>query len=427
MNGKTRLFNRHFTLLWLGQSVSQLGNGAGFIGLMWWVQTTTGSALALGTLAMVQTLVGIAAGPFAGALTDRLDRKALIVGTDLIRGLNYVALAWLVWKGQLTMPLLYGIAALNALCGQFFGPAISASIPLLVPDDQLERANSLNQVTGTLVNIFGYALGGIMVALMGVPALLLVNGFSFILSAASESFIHIPRVVREKAALSAGLLLRDIRDGFLYVRNNRVLMRILQVAMILNFFTAPFFILLPKFVDEYLGGGSQIYGYLLSAQMAGALVAILVLSMTSLIRHNPSLVRWALVIQAVLYLSLPFLPPALWYIHVGIFAVAGLFSAIVNISFSTLMQRATPQQYMGKVFSLVGTMCQALQPAAQGITGLIADTVKVPVIYTFSSFFFLLGGLQFATIPGIMGFISGQKQADVQEEEITGNKVSAVA
>lgn len=94
---------------------------------MWWVQTTTGSAVALGTLAMVQTLVGVTTGPFAGALIDRWDRKAIIVGTDILRGMNYLVLAWLVYAGQLTMPILYGITALNALCGQFFGPAISAS------------------------------------------------------------------------------------------------------------------------------------------------------------------------------------------------------------------------------------------------------------------------------------------------------------
>lgn len=404
------LFNRDFTLLWLGQSVSQLGNGAGFIALMWWIQTTTGSALALATLAMVQTLVGIAVGPFAGAFVDRVDRKTIIVATDYIRGVIYLMLGWLAWTGQLTMPIVYAAAAINSLCGQFFGPAISASIPQLVPDKMLEKANSLNQVTGTLVNIIGFAVGGVIVATLGVPTLLIIDGVSYILSAISEMFIHIPKLVKEKAVLSAKLFLQDIKDGFVYVRKSPVLFKILQVAMLLNFFAAPFFILLPKFVNEHMGAGSEVYGYLLSAQMIGALAAIVIISSTNLIQKNLWIVRWSLLAQALTYIAIPFLPPAYWGIHVTLFIMGGAVNSVVNIYFSTVMQRATPPEYMGKVFGLVGTMCQALQPASQGLTGLLADVVRIPVIYTVSTVALGWGGFKFAAIPGLMGFLGAKNE-----------------
>lgn len=79
---------------------------------------------------------------------------------------------------------------------------------------------------------------------------------------------------------------------------------------------------------------------------------------------------------------------------------------------------------MGKVFSLVGTMCQALEPVAQGIAGLIADFVRIPIIYTVSGAFILFGGFQFATIPGIVGFLAGKSQAETPE---TGETVPATA
>lgn len=408
--GEKKLFNRDFILLWLGQSVSQLGNGAGFIALIWWIQTTTGSAVALGTLAMVQTLVGVGVGPFAGAFVDRFDRKSIIILTDLIRGINYLVLGWLVYTGQLTMPLVYGIAAFNALCGQFFGPAISASIPQLVPDKFLEKANSLNQVTATMVNIVGFAVGGVIVAFLGVPMLLAVDGVSYILSAISELFIRIPKLAKEKAVLSAGLFIRDIKEGFVFVRKSPVLFRILQVAMLLNFFGAPFFILLPKFVNEHMGAGSEVYGYLLSAQMVGALIAIIILSSTSLIQKHLWIVRWSLVVQAAAYITLPFLPAAYWGIHISLFVFGGMMNAIVNIYFSTLMQRATPPEYMGKVFGLVGTMCQALQPASQGLTGIVAEFVRIPIIFTVSTAALGAGGFKFAAIPGLTGFLGGDSR-----------------
>jgi len=408
----SRLFNRNFTLLWLGQSVSQLGHGAGFIGLIWWIQVTTGSALALGSLAMVQTLVGIVVGPFAGALVDRFDRKAIIVISDIIRGLNYLVLAWLAWTGQLTMPIVYGIGALNALCGQFFGPAISASIPQLVPDELLEKANSLNQVTATTVNIIGYAVGGILVASLGVPLLLFIDGVSFLLSAFSEMFITIPKIVREKATLTAGLFIQDIKEGFMYVRKSPVLFRILQVAMLLNFFSAPFFILLPKFVNEHMGAGSEVYGYLLSAQMIGALFTIVILSSSNFVQNNLWIVRWSLVVQAAAFVSLPFLPVAYWGLHLSVFVVGGMLNSVLNIYFSTLMQRATPPEYMGKVFGLVGTMCQALQPASQGLAGVLADVVRIPIIFTVCNLALGIGGFKFATIPGLMSFMGNKKESN---------------
>ena len=276
---KEKLFTRDFVLLWLGQSVSQLGNGAGFIGLLWWVQVTTGSAVVLGTLAMMQTLVSVFLGPFAGAAVDRMDRKGIIVVTDVIRGVNYCILAWLVSTSQLTLPLLFGISALNAVCGKFFNPAISASIPLLVPNSRLQQANSLNQISVSMTNIVSYGAGGILVAFLGVPILLAANGISFLLSALSEMFIRIPPVRSDKQKITAKLLSADVLLGFVYVKENVVLFKIMQVAMILNFFSAPIFILLPKFVNERMGLGSEVFGYLLSAQMVGALLVTLLMSL----------------------------------------------------------------------------------------------------------------------------------------------------
>ncbi len=422
---KTRLFNKDFTLLWLGQSVSQMGNGAGMIAVLWWVQTTTGSAMALGTLAMVQTLMGTAISPFAGALADRVNRKWVIVGADVIRGLIYCLLSWLAFSGQLTLPVLFLTMGTAAVCSQFFYPAISSSIPLLVPDKDLERANSLNQMSVNMVNVLGYAAGGILVALAGVPALLLINGISFILSAFSETFIVIPRVVREGAVAGARAFLTDIKEGFIYVRSNKVIFKIMQVAMILNFFFTPYFILLPKFVNEYMGAGSDVYGFLLSAQMAGALVATLVISLTDIIKRNLWLIKWSIMVQATLLLSLPFLPVNIWPLHVSLFAVLGLFNASLNIYFGALVQRATDRQHMGKVFGIMGAMSQGLQPLSQGITGMLGEIIRLPVIFTVCSIANGLGGLMFARVPGLDYFLAGNGQRPAPEKEPEPVPVSA--
>ena len=421
---KEKLFTRDFVLLWLGQSVSQLGNGAGFIGLLWWVQVTTGSAVVLGTLAMMQTLVSVFLGPFAGAAVDRMDRKGIIVVTDVIRGVNYCILAWLVSTSQLTLPLLFGISALNAVCGKFFNPAISASIPLLVPNSRLQQANSLNQISVSMTNIVSYGAGGILVAFLGVPILLAANGISFLLSALSEMFIRIPPVRSDKQKITAKLLSADVLLGFVYVKENVVLFKIMQVAMILNFFSAPIFILLPKFVNERMGLGSEVFGYLLSAQMVGALLVTLLMSLIARGKFIQWSARFGLVIVGGLTVALAFIPGSMWWISVGIFALLGVFNGIVNIYYGTVMQRVTKPEFMGKVFGLLSTVSQGLQPLSQGMSGIVAEFVSLPILYGVCGAAVTGGGLQFGFLPGIKTFLGGDSE---ENETAPGQPVAAEA
>ncbi len=408
---KPKLFNKNFTLLWLGQSVSQLGTGAGFIGLLWWVQMTTGSALALGTLAMVQTLIAVALAPIAGALVDRLDRKGIIVATDVIRGVTNLALGWLALTGQLTMTWVYVLASVNAVCNQFFNPAIAAAIPLLVPNERLEQANSLNQVSINLVNIIGFSAGGVLVAFMGIPFLLLANGLSFLVSAFSELFITIPALVREKQKLTFGLFGRDIKEGLVYVMDNKALFKIMQVAMVLNFFSAPIFILLPLFVASHMGAGSEVYGFLMAAQMAGAFTATMVMSTTSIVKSNLWIVRWGISGLGLAVVGLVLAPANLWGVHIALFGAMGVLNASVNVYFGTVLQRATKPEFMGKVFGLLGTVVHGLQPLSQGLSGLVAEFVRLPIIYAVCGGSVALGGIRFGLIPGIMPLLRGEKAA----------------
>ncbi len=403
-------FNRHFFLLWLGRSVSQLGDGAGFIAVMWWVQAETGSALALGTLAAAKGLTATLAAPLAGVLADRLDRKKIIVGTDLIRGVIYLALGSLAWTGSLTLSVLIGLSCLSVVCGQLFFPAVGAAVPLLVPRERLERANALNEISGQIVRVAGFSAGGIMVALFGVPALLLINGMSFLLSAVSEMFIFIPRVERESEPWSAGLFIQDFREALLYLRENRVLVRILSVAMALNFFFAPIFVLLPIFVSDHLNADSAVYGYLLSANMLGAVLATLMLSVTEWVQGNLWAVKWGIAIQSALMFLLLLLPAGMWVGHLAVFLVVGLFNAVVNIYFQTLLQRMTRPDFIGKMFGLVNTATGALQPAAQGLAGAAASVFSVPAIFAVSFGCCTAAGAGFAFIPQIDEFLAGEER-----------------
>lgn len=418
-----KLFNKDFTLLWLGQAVSQLGNGVGFIALMWWVQIETGSAMSLGVLAMVQTLVAFLLSPISGVIADRLSRKHIIIVTDIIRGLVNCLFAYAIWNNILTMPWVLVGAAINAACGQFFGPSITASIPQLVPSELLEKANSLRQMTGNLSNIFGFAVGGILVALFGIPTLMLVNGISFLVSALSEMFITIP-AVQEKAKLNLKLFIDDLKSGFKYVKNDGILFKIMQVMVIINFAFVPFFVLLPKFVEEYLGASSHVFGYISSAQVIGMLIGALILTLTRLVHRNIWIIKWGIAIQAIVLCVSPLFPAQIWQIQLLTFGVYGVLNSIVNIFFFSAIQRKVDPAFLGKIFSLLTAMGLGLQPVASVLSGIFANWFGIASVFIGAGILGALSNLLLARIPKLEEYFLVENE---EVEQIDGAEVAATS
>lgn len=414
---KGKLFSRNFVLLWSGQAVSQLGAGVGYIAILWWVQSTTGSALALGGLATVTSLVGLFLSPFAGVFVDRWNRKNIIVVTDIVRGVINCLLAWAMWNGSLSLPLLFAGMAVKSACGQFFSPAVMAAIPQIVDNEYLEKANSLQQITQTITSMMGYALGGLMVAILGIPALLLFNGVAYLISALSESFISLQPVMKS-SKLGIKTFFGDLAGGLTYVKNDKILFGIMQVMIIINFAFVPFTVLLPKLVSD-LGGGSELLGFISSSQMAGMFLGALVLSLTQLVKKNNWIVKGGLSISAISMMVSPLVQGSIWPAQLLIYGVSGIVTAIVQIFFFSTLQRKIDPAYMGKVFSLNSAMSWGLQPLASTLSGYLADNYSLALIYAGFGLLVVLGNIRLLLLPGLDSYFGFAKtKTPISEAEI---------
>lgn len=407
-----KLFTRDFSLLWLGKSVSQLGDGAGFIGIMWWIQSSTGSAAVLALMVMISTLIRVFLSPFSGVVADKFNKKTIMVLTDTVRGFVYCILAYHALTNQLTIPLLLTCSAINAVNSVFFGPAISATVPLLVSSENLPRANSFMQMTSFIVSIVSYTAGGLLVTLLGLPLLLIIDGVSFLLSAFSETFINIPHV-SVGTTFNSRQFAQNIHEGFDYVKQNHVLFEIMKVAALINFVAAPTFILLPKFVNDYLGAPASMYGYLLAASMVGTLCASLIIALSKIVERNVWMVMHSLTIQGVLFAALVLIPKQAYYAHLLLFGFVGFANGIVNVYFSAILQKVTAKEHMGKVFGLMDTMGSALQPISQGLTGLVGDRFSIPLIFGLCGTSLGAGGVKFSLIPNLKQFLSSESAANI--------------
>lgn len=391
MTRPTKLLNRHFLLLWQGQFVSQMGNQAFAIAMMFWIKHETGSASLMGLIMMLSNLPAIILGPIAGTFADRYSRKCIIVLCDLLNGLAVLSLAGLLLLApeavDAALVWLFAVSISSSIVSSFFRPAISASIPDLVPTEKVAAANSMNQVSVQLSSFLGQGSGGVLYRLLGAPVLFLVDGLSYLFSAVSEAFITIPQKLPEKAAGwrdSVRSFKSDTIDGFRYVWKGVGLRDLFLMAACVNFFFSPFVVLLPFYVEDFLLATPDWYGYILAAWGLGSLIGYSIAGATRL----PGKTRSYWMVAALIALGggmggLGFLTSAT--AAVATMLVVGIMIGFFNINVMTILQITTPSEIRGRVFGLLGTLSMGLMPIGLGLAGVVADWTdhNVPFIFGF--------------------------------------------
>lgn len=388
-----RLLNRNFVLLWQGQLVSQLGNQAFVVAMMLWTMKATGSASVMGSMLMLAALPGVFLAPVGGAFADRHSRRAIIIFTDVVRGVGVLALAVLLLREpdetHLILAGLFVFAVVGGVADALFRPAISASIPDLVPPPKVAAANSLNQLSAQGSIFLGQALGGVLFELLGAPLLFLFNGLSFLFSAGSESFIRIPQELPEAPRGWRQILrtyLQDSREGFLWIWSRPGMRDFLLAASAVNFLAMPVFVLLPFYVEQQLVGGSAgWYGYLLAALSAGNVAGYLLAGALDL----EGKVRSAVLVSALFVMALTISSVglvSLKWLALAVFFVMGVATGVINISVMTLFQVTTPGAMRGRVMGLVIALAGAATPLGMGLGGLLGDLTgkNLPLLWGLS-------------------------------------------
>lgn len=385
-----RLFNRNFFLLWQGQFVSQIGSQAYAIAMMLWVKHITGSASLMGLLMMVSMIPFVILGPFAGTFSDHYSRRKIIIFSDVFSGLPVLALAVLMFyrpdDSQLLIVCLFLVNASLGIIRSFFSPAISASIPDIVPREKVAAANSMNQSSVQVSQFIGQGLGGYLFIMLGAPLLFLIDGVTYLFSAFSESFIKIPQKIPEKTGGWKDKFRKfksDTMVGFRYVRGNPGIRSLFFTAAFINFFAIPIVVLLPFYVEDHLNATPDWYGYILAGFGLGTLIGYGVAGAAKI----SSNVRSKAVISAMILMAVCL--PVLSILHKPLFAlflmmVIGAFNGFFNINIYTLLQVAIPSMMRGRVFGLLITLTSGLTPISMGLSGVIADLVNqnIPLIYS---------------------------------------------
>jgi MFS family permease len=267
---------RNYRLFFFGQAVSQTGSWMQRIALSWYVlQLTHGSSLAVGVMAVAQFLPFTVFGLFGGVITDRLDARRLVLGTQVAQLVTAVALAWIALAGFAQPWMLYTIAFLNGMILVLDVPSRQQLTYRMVGRETLPNAIALNSSLFNASRIFGPALAGITLGFAGVGVCFTVNAISFLavllslLAMRTSEFFPVERFKRPE-------ILRGTREGLAYVRSQPRMRIVVVLTLLLGTFCFNFNVTLPVLAYTTLHTHAFVFGILSAAFGGGALVGALI-------------------------------------------------------------------------------------------------------------------------------------------------------
>jgi MFS family permease len=390
------LRNRDFGLLWLGQAVSLVGDGIYLVAIAWLVLDISNEPSALALVGLAWTLPMVAALLIAGVLSDRIERRRLMIAGDLLRFAAIGAIAALALADAAELWHVIALVVVYGIGEALFQPAFSAVVPDIVPREDWLQANAVRELMEPIgLRFAGPALGGLLIALFDVGAAFVVDAATFGISAVAIGLMSRQPPVRE-----GGVSMRDdLAEGFAYVRAHAWLWATLAGAALFLLFTyGPMEVLLPYIIKNELGGDAATFGTVLAVGGIGSIAAAVILSITGLPRRHVTFMwsAWSVGIAMDIGLALA---GASWQMCVLAFFSFGLFTAGL-LTWSMLMYTLVPAEMLGRVSSVDWFVSIGLTPLSFALTGPIAEELGARATLAGAGVLGLLT-VVFVFIPGV--------------------------
>jgi MFS family permease len=365
---------RDFRLLWTGMMVSLVGDGVLLVALAWQVYTLSGTPAAMSAVGVALTAPHVTLLLLGGVVSDRFDRRTVMLISDIIRGTCSALFAALTLTGHLALWHVFTLTAVYGGATAFFGPAFDALVPQLVPEDDLVQANAIDQfVRPAAMQIAGPAVGGVLIAAAGPGWAFGVDAASFAVSAVCLALMR--RTPHEPADASATMW-RELVAGLGYVRQRVWLWGTFVAATFAYLlFIGPTAVLLPYLVKEILHGSAADLGLVLTSGGLGAVTAAIVVGQTGLPRSFITFmyVTWTFATLAIAGYGLA---RHTWQLALACALVNG-FEAAGTVAWATAKQRLVASHMLGRVSSLDWFVSIALVPLSYALVAPVARALGV--------------------------------------------------
>ena len=369
---------RTFLTIWLGQFVSRVGTAMTRFALLIWAYEQTGAVTTVALLGFFGFLPYVLLSPIAGVWVDRLDRRKVMLLADLGSGVVTAALLGLFFTGSLAIWHLYAAEVITAALDTFQGPAYSAASTMLLPKELYGRASGLRSMADDGARILAPFLAGIVMAGVGLNAVLLVDMATFVVAVLTLVLIRVPDIRGQQD--EAPHFWREMRVGFDYIRGRRGLLGLTLHFTVVNFFAAlTYFGVLPAMILARTGGDEVALGIVQGALGAAGLAGGLLMAAWGGPRRK---IHGVLLGTALSFLLGDFLfaigrGMAVWVIAA---AASAVFIPILLGSRNAIWQAKVPPAVQGRVFATDSMLRLSLNPAGYLLAGVLADRLLEPAM-----------------------------------------------
>jgi len=387
------LRSRNYAIYLLGMLFSVMGTWIQIIATGWLVYRLTGSAYMLGIVTFAGQIPSLFITPFAGVFADRMNRKKVIMGTQIAAMLLSLALAILVLSDVVQIWQIVLLAVLSGIVNSIDTPFRHAFIRDIVDDtSQMSNAIALNSMLFNTARFVGPVIGGILIALIGEGWCFMINAISFIGVISSLYFIHTTFVPNEKNKTS---VFEDLIEGLKYSFGFKPIKYMLILIISTGFFVLPFQSFLPVFAKDILHGDSSLYGVLTGCYGAGALAGAFFLASRKSVKHFPTYI----LIAAFLFSGAlaVFSYSGIAGLSMAVLIICGWAMIAQYVSANTLLQTIAKPEMVGRVISFYGMSFMTVTPLGALLIGYLAEFFSIQDIFLTFSLLSLIAAVLYAT------------------------------
>lgn len=374
--------NKNFIIVVIGQIISLFGNAIQRFSMSLYILDLTGSAAVFSTILAISTIPYILFAPIAGFLADTVNRKKIMVYLDFFSAALMAAYSIILFSGKDNQIIVTTVMFLLSVIYTLYSPSVTACIPQIVEEEKLPSANAIIQQVGSIVNIVGPIIAGLLYSFAGIKVILIINAISFLLSAILELFLDIPDLpVKEKFVNPISKSIKEMKKSFIYLKEKKkIVLGIIISYALTNIFVVPILsVVSPYFIKVKMNFSSTIYGFTEAIFVLGMIIGGLIIAFKPKLFKMKKIHKtmYPMILSIIVMAIATYLKVENKLIILGLYALGGL-GIMLSLSLSnlislTFIQTEVKKEMLGKVSAFSTAVATASVVPGQIIYGQLIE------------------------------------------------------
>ncbi len=372
---------RSYLFFWAGQLFSLLGSLIVFFVLFVWIVDVTQNQSLLSIANFIFLVPMLIITPFAGVISDRYNRKSLILIVDSLQAYFTLMLTIFFIYDVAEIWIVFIFIGIRSIFQSFHSPVVGAIMPSMVPKDKLSRINGINYFFTGIIQLIGPAVGATLLFFFPIQIVIWADIVTFFIALVPILLIKIPKVKIEVENGKKNSFFKDMKVGFTVIKTIPGLLSIMFVAMLLNMLIQPLTVLMPYFIKITHGGNNFMLALIEMLLQAGMIIGAIIPSIKKKWNNSIRTMFIGIVVLNIGYLMYAISPIGFYPLMGSGAFILGLVLPIINTIVLTVVQRSVPQNKMGRVFSILNTLSMIASPIGAIVSGPLSEIFGISWLY----------------------------------------------